>query len=130
MKKFGNVLWGIVLIIIGLIIGGNALGITDINIFFDGWWTMFIIIPCFIGLFKEEDKIGKNFYKCHKNFLVNINNIVDVDKEKRIIKMVITIKTIQHDIFLKSAIIFFIISGIPPTTNPRIVKTTTRGKAL
>ena len=24
MKKFGNVLWGIVLIIIGLIIGGNA----------------------------------------------------------------------------------------------------------
>ena len=24
MKKFGNVLWGIVLIVIGLIIGGNA----------------------------------------------------------------------------------------------------------
>ena len=25
MKKFGNVLWGIVLIVIGLILGGNAL---------------------------------------------------------------------------------------------------------
>ena len=25
MKKFGNVLWGIVLIVIGLIIGGNAM---------------------------------------------------------------------------------------------------------
>ena len=24
MKKFGNVLWGIVLVVIGLIIGGNA----------------------------------------------------------------------------------------------------------
>lgn len=24
MKKFGNALWGIVLIVIGLIIGGNA----------------------------------------------------------------------------------------------------------
>lgn len=58
MKKFGNVLWGIVLIAIGLIIGGNALGITNINIFFDGWWTMFIIIPCFIGLFKDDDKTG------------------------------------------------------------------------
>lgn len=34
-----------------------------------------------------EDKLGKNFYKCHKNFLVNINNIADVDKEKRIVKM-------------------------------------------
>ena len=58
MKKFGNVLWGIVLIIIGLIIGGNVLGITSINIFFDGWWTLFIIIPCFIGLFKDNEKTG------------------------------------------------------------------------
>lgn len=33
-------------------------GITNINIFFDGWWTLFIIIPCFIGLFKENEKTG------------------------------------------------------------------------
>ena len=58
MKKFGNVLWGIVLIIVGLIIGGNALGITNINIFFDGWWTLFIIVPTFIGLFKDNEKTG------------------------------------------------------------------------
>lgn len=58
MKKFGNVLWGIVLILIGLIIGGNALGITNIDIFFDGWWTLIIIIPSFIGLFKEDEKTG------------------------------------------------------------------------
>ena len=58
MKKFGNVLWGIVLIVVGLIIGGDALGITNINIFFDGWWTLFIIVPCFIGLFKEREKTG------------------------------------------------------------------------
>ncbi len=58
MEKVQNILWGIVLIVVGLIIGGNSLGITDINIFFDGWWTMFIIIPCFIDLFKENDKTG------------------------------------------------------------------------
>lgn len=58
MKNFGNALWGIVLIVIGLIIGGNALGIINVNIFFDGWWTMFIIIPCFIGLFKDNEKMG------------------------------------------------------------------------
>ena len=58
MKKFGNILWGIILIIIGLIIVGNALGITNINIFFDGWWTVFIIIPCFIGIFKDNNKTG------------------------------------------------------------------------
>ena len=56
MKNFGNVLWGIVLIAIGLIIGGNSLGIINVDLFFDGWWTLFIIIPCFIGIFKEKDK--------------------------------------------------------------------------
>lgn len=58
MKKLGNILWGIVLIALGLILGLNALGITNINLFFDGWWTMFIIIPCFIGLIKDRDKTG------------------------------------------------------------------------
>ena len=58
MKNFGNVLWGIVLIVIGLIVGGNALGIINVNVFFDGWWTLFIIVPCFIGLFKEREKTG------------------------------------------------------------------------
>lgn len=58
MKKFGNVLWGIVLILIGLILGGNSLGITNINVFFDGWWTLFIIVPCFVGLFNDNEKTG------------------------------------------------------------------------
>ena len=34
-----------------------------------------------------EEKLGKDFYKCHKNFLVNIKNIADVDAENNIIKM-------------------------------------------
>ncbi|MBQ2836376.1 MAG: hypothetical protein IJE68_06045 [Clostridia bacterium] len=58
MKKFRNILWGLVLILIGFVIGGNSLGITNINLFFDGWWTLFIIVPCFIGLFKENEKMG------------------------------------------------------------------------
>lgn len=58
MNKISNSLWGLVLILLGLIFGLNALDITDINIFFDGWWTLFIIVPCFIGLFKNESKTG------------------------------------------------------------------------
>ncbi len=57
MKKFENLLWGVVFIVIGLIFGLNALGITNINIFFKGWWTLFIIIPSLIGLFKGTNKI-------------------------------------------------------------------------
>lgn len=58
MNKISNLLWGLVFIAVGVIIGLNALDITDINIFFDGWWTLFIIVPCFIGLFRDEDKSG------------------------------------------------------------------------
>lgn len=58
MKEFKNLLWGLIFIVIGLIIGLNALEITNINIFFKGWWTLFIIIPCFIALLNEKDKTG------------------------------------------------------------------------
>lgn len=58
MNRFSNLLWGLVLIAIGLVLGLNALGITSINIFFKGWWTLFIIVPCFIGLFKPTGKWG------------------------------------------------------------------------
>lgn len=58
MNNMKNILWGIILVIIGVIIGLNTIGITDIDIFFDGWWTLFIIVPCFIGLFTNKDKTG------------------------------------------------------------------------
>ena len=58
MKNFANLIWGILFILVGLIVGLNAYGVTRINIFFDGWWTLFIIIPCFIGLIKNKDKTG------------------------------------------------------------------------
>ena len=58
MKKSKNIIWGLVLIIIGAIFALNALDITDIDIFFDGWWTLFIIVPCVVGFFKEQDKMG------------------------------------------------------------------------
>lgn len=58
MKKVGNWLWGIVLIGLGVIWGVNALGIAHIDIFFPGWWTLFIIVPCAIGLLTDEHKWG------------------------------------------------------------------------
>ena len=58
MRKIESILWGLVLIIVGVIIGLNTTGITNINIFFDGWWTLFIIVPSFIGMFNDNDKTG------------------------------------------------------------------------
>lgn len=58
MKRINSVLWGVVLIAVGAVLALNAMGIASINIFFDGWWTLFIIVPCFIGLFSQTDKTG------------------------------------------------------------------------
>lgn len=58
MKKASNILWGIVLVAVGVIFALNALNVTNIDIFFDGWWTLFIIVPCGIGLFTEREKTG------------------------------------------------------------------------
>ncbi len=58
MKKLQSILWGIALVAVGSILSLNVVGLTDIDIFFDGWWTLFIIVPCAIGLFSREDKTG------------------------------------------------------------------------
>ena len=70
MKKTGNIVMGILFIAVGLILGLNAFGITSINIFFDGWWTLFIIVPCVIGLFNNYDKSGDIIGICIGVFLL------------------------------------------------------------
>lgn len=60
MNNFSKILWGIVLVALGVVIGLNALDIVHINFFFRGWWTLLIIIPCLIDLFntKGDGKTG------------------------------------------------------------------------
>ena len=59
MKKLNGIVWGIVLVAAGVLLGLNAFGITDIDIFFDGWWTLFIIVPMgLVAFFAFTDKSG------------------------------------------------------------------------
>jgi predicted membrane protein len=58
MKNVRNILWGVLLVAVGVILGLNACNITNIDLFFDGWWTLFILVPCTIGLFTESNKTG------------------------------------------------------------------------
>lgn len=56
MKRINSILWGAVLVAVGAVLALNAFGITDVEIFFDGWWTLFIIVPSIIGLFGGRDR--------------------------------------------------------------------------
>lgn len=86
MKNTKNFIWGIIFIVIGVLIGADILGILDFNIFFKGWWTLIIILPCLVGLLTEKDKVG--------NITFLIVGIVLLLKEQGIINFDILVKLI------------------------------------
>lgn len=58
MKNVSRIIWGVVLIAVGVLFALNSLNVTNVDLFFDGWWTLFIIVPCAIGLVTEREKTG------------------------------------------------------------------------
>lgn len=58
MKKAFPVVLGIVLIACGVVYLLSLLGIVTLSLSLDGWWTLFIILPCLNGLVTDQDKTG------------------------------------------------------------------------
>ena len=53
-KNTSALLMGIILILVALFIMAKAFGIITFSIFFDGWWTLFLIVPCGVALFNKD----------------------------------------------------------------------------
>ena len=53
--NFSSIIWGILLVAAGVLFALNSFGITDIDVFFKGWWTLFIIVPCAVNLFTDRN---------------------------------------------------------------------------
>ncbi|MBR2381490.1 MAG: hypothetical protein IKA84_03230 [Clostridia bacterium] len=64
MKNLKRTIWGIVLVIAAVILALNSFGLINFDLFFDGWWTLFIIIPSFVGLIQDRNKSGSVFGLC------------------------------------------------------------------
>ena len=80
MKSSKSIMWGVILIIVGIILGGNALELFDINVFFDGWWTLFIIIPSLFGIANNREKVGSIIaLVIGVLLLLSCQNIIDFD---------------------------------------------------
>ena len=62
MKTGKSIIWGIVLVVLGFALCLSALDLIDFDLFFDGWWTLFIIIPSFISLFTEDNKTTSTIF--------------------------------------------------------------------
>ena len=58
MNKLNRILWGVALVALGVLLGLHQLNWLPFNLFFEGWWTLFIIVPSVIGLLTDKDKWG------------------------------------------------------------------------
>lgn len=58
MKRFTKAVIGAILIAVGIIGVLNVFGLTQMSFSLDGWWTLFIIVPCLNGVLTSKDKLG------------------------------------------------------------------------
>lgn len=57
-KDYSALIWGLVFIGIGIVFAGNALNVWDVNLFFPGWWTLFLIIPGLVSMLRYGFNLG------------------------------------------------------------------------
>lgn len=92
MDKTRSIIWGIAIVALGIIFGGNALGLFSLNIFFDGWWTLFIIIPSIISLFTDKEKLSSlGFLAAGVILLLAAQNVFSYDVAWKAILAVVLI---------------------------------------
>ena len=90
MKRINSIVWGLALLAVSAVLILNAFEITSIEIFFDGWWTLFIIVPSLVGLFNGHDKTANIIGFLIGTFLLlACQNIIDFDIMWKLIAPVI-----------------------------------------
>jgi predicted membrane protein len=84
-NKVSNILWGIFIIAIGIGLAGNELFDWNFDVFFKGWWTLLIIIPCFISMIQTRFGVGSTIgfiigvlllVSCYVNLSFNIMRLI------------------------------------------------------
>ena len=53
-RKSSGAVWGVMLILLGVLIGGKILNWFRFDLFFRGWWSLFLIIPCAVRFLTER----------------------------------------------------------------------------
>lgn len=101
-SKFANVLWGIIFITVGICYAGDTF-----NLFFRGWWTLFIIIPCLISIVENGFNTGNIIgLTIGVLFLVSSQGIINSRIAEKLIfpaiLILIGIKIIFRDSFNKT----------------------------
>lgn len=102
MKKTKGILWGVAIIAVGIFWGLTASGTINVDLFFDGWWTLFIIIPSLVGLITDKNKTG-SLILLLMGIVLLLSNYIDFARFKWIvwpaIVVIIGVAIILNNVF-------------------------------
>ncbi len=56
MNRTSKIIGGIALLAFGIVWALELFNLININL--EGWWTLFIIVPCFVNIFNDKHKAG------------------------------------------------------------------------
>lgn len=59
-KRIGTILWGIIFIVAGVGFAGNAFHLWNFDLFFNGWWTLFLIVPAIVSMIENGPNTGNS----------------------------------------------------------------------
>ena len=57
-KQWTRISLGLILILAGVGYAGSVLGFWRFDLFFDGWWTLFLIVPCLFSILAKGFEAG------------------------------------------------------------------------
>lgn len=63
-KDITTIVIGILFLIAGVAVGGSMLGFFDVSLNFDGWWTLFLIVPALLAILQGGFNIGNIILLC------------------------------------------------------------------
>lgn len=59
-KRISSTLWGLIFIVVGIGIAGDMAGAWNFWQFFEGWWTLFLIVPALFSMIEKGITIGNS----------------------------------------------------------------------
>lgn len=97
-NKRTNIFLGLVFLLIGVFSLLGSLNIVSFNIFFPGWWTLFIIIPSIICMLEEKINFANVFSLILGIILLlSVNNIISFSL---VIKIIIPVFLIIFGMYI------------------------------
>lgn len=97
-NKRTNIFLGLVFLLIGVFSLLGSLNIVSFNIFFPGWWTLFIIVPSIICMLEEKINFANVFsLTLGIILLLSVNNIISFSL---VIKIIIPVFLIIFGMYI------------------------------